>query len=58
MFRTELPMIRLLTKDGADCNTQYSEGLISLFHAFNEGWLDVVRVLVEDGGASLDIRDK
>jgi len=51
-------VIRLLTKDGADCKAQHSEDLIYFFHAINEGWLDVVRVLVADGGASLDIRDK
>jgi hypothetical protein len=53
----ELPVIRLLTKDGADCKAQNSQGLISLFHVLKEGLLDV-RALVEEGGESLDTRNK
>jgi len=49
---------RLLIKHGSDCKAQNSEVLISLFHAVPEGSLDVVQALVEEGGASLDIRDK
>jgi ankyrin repeat protein len=58
ILRTELPVIRLLTKDGSDCKAQNSEGLIPLFHAINEGSLDALRALVEEGGESLDVRDK
>ena len=50
-------MFKLLTKQCADCKSQNSEFLISLFHAVPEGSLCVVRALVEEGGASLDIRD-
>ena len=51
-------MFKLLTKQCADCKSQNSEFLISLFHAVPEGSLCVVRALVEEGGASLDICDK
>jgi hypothetical protein len=51
-------IIRLLIKHGADCNTPYTDGYTPLFHAVTEGSLDVVRVLVEEGDASLDVRDK
>jgi hypothetical protein len=53
----ELPVIRWLIKHGADCNTRYIDGQTPLFHAVTEGSLDVVRALMEEGGASLDVRD-
>jgi len=55
--REKLPAIRLLINHNADCNTPYSDGQTLLFHAAARGSLDVVRTLVEEGGASLDIRD-
>ena len=57
IFRTELPVFRLLTKDGAVCNTPYSDSQTQLFHAVTKGSLNVVRTLVEERGASVDIRD-
>ena len=53
----QLTVVRWLIQHGADCNTRYSEGKTPLFHAATESSLDVVRALVEEGGASLDIRD-
>jgi hypothetical protein len=52
-----LQVVKWLIKHGADCNTRYSGGQTALFYAVTEGSLDVVRVLVEEGGASLDVRD-
>jgi len=57
MYEEQLSVIRLLIKYGADCNTRYSEGQTPLFDAVIISSLDVVRALVEEGGASLDIRD-
>ena len=53
----QLPVIRWLIQHGADCNTRYSDGKTPLFHAVTETSLDVVRTLVEEGGASVDVRD-
>jgi hypothetical protein len=53
----QLQVTRWLIQHGADCNTRYSDGQTPLFHAVTEGSLDVVRALVEEGGASVDIRD-
>ena len=53
----QLQVIRWLVQHGADCNTRYSDGKTPLFHAVSEGCLDVVRALVEEGGASVDVRD-
>ena len=53
----QLPVIRLLIQHGADCNTRYSDGQTPLFYAVTKISLDVVRLLVEMGGASVDIRD-
>jgi ankyrin repeat protein len=53
----ELPVVRWLIKHGADCNIRYSNGQTPLFHAVTRGSLDVVRALVEEGGASMDVRD-
>ena len=47
IFRRELPVIRLLTKQGADCEAENSKDIISLFYAVNEGSLCVFRALVE-----------
>jgi ankyrin repeat protein len=49
--------IRFLIKHGADCNIKYTDDQTPLFHAVAEGPLGVVRVLVEEGGASMDVRD-
>jgi hypothetical protein len=54
----DTPILRLLIQHGADCNTRYSVGETPLFHAVTRSSLDVVRALVEQGGASLDVRDK
>jgi hypothetical protein len=53
----QLKVVKWLIKQGADCNTQYSNGQTPLFLAVAMPSLDVVRALVEEGGASLDIRD-
>jgi hypothetical protein len=53
----KLPVVRWLIKHGADCNIRYSDGQTPLFHAVTDGSLDVVRVLVEAGGASVDVCD-
>jgi len=53
----QLQVIRWLIQHGADCNTRYSDGKTPLFHAVTKGSLDVVRALVEEGGASVDVRD-
>jgi ankyrin repeat protein len=54
----ELPaVLTKLTKHGADCNTRYSDGQTALHYAVTEGSLDIVGALVEEGGASLDVRD-
>jgi ankyrin repeat protein len=57
VYREQLPAIRLLIEHEADCNTRYSDRQTLLFHAAARGSLDVVRALVEEGRASLDIRD-
>jgi ankyrin repeat protein len=53
----QLQVVRWLIKHGADCNTRYSDGHTPLYYAVTEGSLDVVRVLVEEGGASVDVRN-
>ena len=53
----QLPVIRWLIQHGADCNTRYSDGKTPLFHVVTEGLFDVVRTLVEEGGASVNVRD-
>ena len=53
----QLPFIRLLIQYRANCNTRYSDGQTPLFHTVTESSLDVFGALVEEGGASLDIRD-
>jgi ankyrin repeat protein len=53
----QLPVVKWLIQHGADCNTGYCNGQTLLFHAVTRSSLDVVRALVEEGGASLDVRD-
>ena len=53
----QLKVVKWLIQQGADCNTRYSDGQTPLFHAVTRLSLDVVRALVEEGSASLDIRD-
>jgi hypothetical protein len=53
----QLQVTRWLIQHGADCNTRYSDGKTPLFHAVTETSLDVVRTLVEEGGASVNVRD-
>jgi hypothetical protein len=53
----QLKVVKWLIKQGADCNTPYSDGQKPLLHAVTESSLDVVRALVEEGGASLDVHD-
>jgi hypothetical protein len=52
----KLPVVKWLIQHGADCNTRTSDVKTPLFHAVTKGSLDVVRALVEEGGASLDVR--
>jgi ankyrin repeat protein len=53
----QLQVVRWLIKQGADCNIRYSNDQTALHYAVTKGSLDVVRALVEEGGASLDLRD-
>jgi hypothetical protein len=53
----QLEVVKWLIQRGADCNIRYSDGKTPLFYAVTESSLDVVRALVEDGGASVDIID-
>jgi ankyrin repeat protein len=53
----QLQVVRWLIKHGADCNARYSDWQTALHYAVTEGSLDVFRVLVEEGGASLNVRD-
>jgi len=53
----QLKVVKWLIQHGADCNTPYSDGHKPLLHAVTESSLDVVRALLEEGGASVDIRD-
>jgi ankyrin repeat protein len=53
----QLQVVRWLIKHGADCNTRYRDDQTPLYYAVTQGPLDVVRALVEEGGASLDVRD-
>ena len=53
----QLNGVRWLIENGAGCNTRYSDEQTPLFHAVTEGLLNVVRALVEEGGASVDVRD-
>jgi len=55
--REQLQVIRWLIQHGADCDTRYSDGKTTLFYAVTESSFDVVRKLVEEGAASVDIRD-
>ena len=52
----QLEVVKWLIQHGADCNTPYSDGQIPLFHAVTEGLFDVVRALVDEGRASVDVR--
>lgn len=54
---TRLRIIRWLIEIGANCNTADNNGWTSLFHAANNGRLDIVRMLVEEGKASLSVYD-
>jgi ankyrin repeat protein len=49
----QLQVTRLLIQQGTNCNTRYSDGQKPLFHAVTETSFDVVRTLVEEGGASI-----
>ncbi|KDR16617.1 uncharacterized protein LOC110832431 isoform X1 [Zootermopsis nevadensis] len=52
-----LRIIRWLLEQGTDCNSRDNNGWTPLFHAANQGCVDVVRMLVEEGGARLDRYD-
>jgi len=52
-----LRIIRWLIEIGANCNTADNNGWTPLFHAANNGRLDIVRMLVEDGKASVSVYD-
>jgi ankyrin repeat protein len=53
--RKKLAVIRLLIQQGVNCNNRDRWGQTLLFKAVAQGSLDVVRILVEDGGASVDV---
>jgi ankyrin repeat protein len=53
----QLQVVRWLIKHRADCYSRYSDGKTPLFHAVFTGSFEVVRALVEEGRASVDIRD-
>jgi ankyrin repeat protein len=57
VFGRKLQAIRWLIQHGADCNTVDSDGQTPLLLAVTEGLPDVVRVLVEEGGASVEVCD-
>jgi ankyrin repeat protein len=52
-----LRIIRWLIEIGANCNTVDNNGWTPLFHAANNGRLDIVRMLVEEGKASVSVYD-
>jgi ankyrin repeat protein len=52
-----LRIIRWLIENGANCNTVDYNGWTPLFHAANDGRLDIVRKLVEEGNASMGMYD-
>jgi ankyrin repeat protein len=52
-----LRIIRWLVENGANCNTVDNNGWTPLFHAANDGRLDILRILVEEGNASMGIYD-
>jgi ankyrin repeat protein len=52
-----LRIIRWLIEIGANCNTGDNNGWTPLFHAANNGRLDIVRMLVEEGRASVNVYD-
>ncbi|GFG37965.1 hypothetical protein Cfor_11168 [Coptotermes formosanus] len=51
-------VVRWLIQHGADCNTRDSDGQTPLKKALKGGRFDVARVLIQEGGASLDLHDK
>jgi hypothetical protein len=53
----ELEVVRWLIKHGADCNIRYCDGQTPLFDAVTSRSLDIVRALVEVGGAAIDLLD-
>jgi len=57
VFGGKLQAIGWLIQKGSDCNTVDSHGHTPLLLAVSEGLPDVVRVLVEEGGASVEVRD-
>jgi hypothetical protein len=57
IYSEHLPIIRLLIEHGADCEAPNNDGQTLLFYAAARSSLEVVQALVEEGGASLDIRD-
>jgi ankyrin repeat protein len=52
-----LRIIRWLIEIGANCNTGDNNGWTPLFHAANNGRLDIIRMLVEEGNASVNVYD-
>ena len=57
VFGRDLHVIKWLIQHGTDCNAEDSNGQTPLLLAVTEGLFDVVRVLVEEGGASVEVCD-
>jgi len=55
--KRRLRIIRWLIEIGVNCNTVDYNGWSPLFHAANNGRLDIVRMLVEEGKASVSVYD-
>jgi hypothetical protein len=58
VFESNLPLLRRLIDAGADANSADYDGRTPLHIAAAEGNSVIVRVLVEEGGARLDMRDR
>jgi hypothetical protein len=57
VFGRDLHVISWLIQHGADCNVEDSDGQTPLLLAVTEGLFHIVRVLVEEGGTSVEVRD-
>jgi ankyrin repeat protein len=57
IVNNKLQVVRWLIKHGADCNTRNRDGQTALQYAVTEGSLDVLRALLQERGASLEVLD-